>query len=54
MSNKRVNVFIFLHMNINDMCVCMSAQLFPTLCSPMTVAQPDSFVHGLFQARILE
>ena len=30
------------------------AQLCPTLCDPMDYSLPDSFVHGIFQARVLE
>ena len=30
------------------------AQLCPTLCGPMDYSPPDSSVHGIFQARILE
>ena len=30
------------------------AQLCPTLCDPMNYNPPDSSVHGVFQARILE
>ena len=30
------------------------AQLCPTLCDPMDCSPPDSSVHGIFQARILE
>ena len=30
------------------------AQSCPTLCDPMDSSQPDSSVHGIFQARILE
>ena len=29
-------------------------QLCPTLCNPMNCSPPASFVHGIFQARILE
>ena len=32
-------------------CVLRSVQLF---CNPMVYSSPDSFVHGIFQARILE
>ena len=43
-------------------CVCVYtlarahtlAQLCPTLCNPMDYNLPDSFVYGIFQARILE
>ena len=34
------------------MCIC--AQSCPTLCHTMYCSPPDSFVHGIFQARILE
>ena len=30
------------------------AQLCPTLCNPMDCSLPDSSVHGIFQARVLE
>ena len=30
------------------------AQLCPTLCDPMDCSLPDSSVHGILQARILE
>ena len=33
---------------------CVSAQLCPTLCDPMNCSPPDSSVHGILQARILE
>ena len=35
-------------------CVCVHAQLCPTLCNPMDYSPPDSSVHGISQARILE
>ena len=35
-------------------CVCVHAQLCPTLCNPMDRSPPGSSVHGIFQARILE
>ena len=31
-----------------------SLQLCPTLCDPMDYSLPDSSVHGILQARILE
>ena len=34
--------------------LCMSAQSCPTLCDPMDCSPPDSSVHGISQARILE
>ena len=33
---------------------CTRAQLSSTLCYPMDCGPPDSSVHGIFQARILE
>ena len=30
------------------------AQLSPTLCNPIDYSLPGSFVHGIFQARVLE
>ena len=39
----------------HNSCVCAkSLQLYPTLCNPMNCSPPDSSVHGVFQARILE
>ena len=35
-------------------CVCSVAQPCLTLCNPMDYISPDSSVHGIFQARILE
>ena len=35
-------------------CVCVCTQLCPTLCDPMDCNLPDSSVHGIFQARLLE
>ena len=32
-------------------CVCVRAQLCPTLCDPMDYSLPGSSVHGIFQAR---
>ena len=31
-----------------------SLQLCPTFCKPMDCSPPGSYVHGIFQARILE
>ena len=36
------------------MCVCYVAKSCPALCDPMDCSPPDSSVHGIFQARILE
>ena len=35
-------------------CACSVAQLCPTVCHPMDCSLPESSVHGIFQARILE
>ena len=35
-------------------CVCLVAQLCPTLCNLMGCSPPDSSVHGILPARILE
>ena len=35
-------------------CTCVCAQSCATLCNPMDWGLPDSSVHGIFQARILE
>ena len=37
-----------------NVCMCMLSQSCPTLCDPMDCSPPDSSVHGIFQARILE
>ena len=37
-----------------SMCACAVAQLCPTLCDPRNCSPPDSSVHGIIQARILE
>ena len=36
------------------LCVCSVTQLCPTLCNPMDCSPPDSSVHEIFQARVLE
>ena len=36
------------------LCRCLVAQSCPTLCDPMDCSLPDSSVHGIVQARILE
>ena len=65
--NIVLHLFILLHLGLrqkgltdlstislaNDTgCVC--AQSCPTLCDPVDCSPPDSSVHGIFQARILE
>ena len=37
-----------------DACACMHAQSHPTICNPIDHSLPDSSVHGILQARILE
>ena len=37
-----------------DMCVWSVAQSCPTPCDPRNYSPPESFVHGIFQARILD
>ena len=34
--------------------MCLVIQSCPTLCNPMDCRLPDSYVSGIFQARILE
>ena len=36
------------------MCVCVRTQSCPTLCDPVDCSPPESTVHGILQARILE
>ena len=36
------------------MCACSVTQSCPALCDPMDCSLPDSSVHGIFQARILQ
>ena len=33
---------------------CLLTKLWPTLCDPMGCSPPGFYVHGIFQARILE
>ena len=55
-----VNPPQFAHLNMVNfmLCIvsllCLHAQLCPTLCDPMDCSWPDSSVHGVLQARILE
>ena len=35
-------------------CCCLVAKSYPTHCNPMDCSPPDSFVHGILQARILQ
>ena len=40
--------------NTIPLCCCLVAQLCPALCNFMDYSPPDSTVHGILQARILE
>ena len=40
--------------NLFCCCRCLVAKLYSALCNPMDYSLPGSFVHGIFQARILE
>ena len=42
------------HLESIELCVCSVAQSCPTLCNPMDCSPLGSFVHGIFQARIME
>ena len=39
---------------VYHLCVCIAAQLCPTLCDPVDVARQASLSMGILQARILE
>ena len=41
-------------MNSRRVCEVKVTQLCPTLCDPMHCSLPGSFIHGMFQARVLE
>ena len=46
---------LFSNWNKSDLtCVCVYAQSCPTFCNPMDYSLPDSSVHIILQARILE
>ena len=45
--------FLLLQMS-QCVCMCSVVQSCPTLCGPMDCSLSGSFVHGIFQARILE
>ena len=48
----RLNVF---HINYHALeSESEIAQSSPTLCDPMDCSLPGSFIHGIFQARVLE
>ena len=38
----------------SPVCMLSCFQLYPTLCDPMDCSLPGSYVHGIFQARLLE
>ena len=40
--------------NTIPLCCCLVTQLCPALCNLMYYSPPDSTVHGILQARILE
>ena len=39
---------------MHQIIIVLVTQLCPTLCDPMNCSPPDSTVHGILQARILE
>ena len=39
---------------VEVVCACLFAKSYLTLCDPMDYSPLGSFVHGIFQARILE
>ena len=45
--------FAYLKLNSYSLS-CLAAQLYLTLCDPMDCSPPESSVHGILQARILE
>ena len=55
---ERKHIYIWLsHVGVQqkwNICVCSVAQSCPTFCNPLDKNPPDSSVHGIFQARILE
>ena len=50
----RIFYTLYQESSSNGVCVCVCAQLCPTLCKPMDCSPPGSSVHGILQARILE
>ena len=52
------NYFFFCSSNIDGSnivsCCCLAAESCPTLCDPMDCSPPDTSVHRISQARILE
>ena len=54
-TNWSLHIFLYSSLSHLFVCVCAkSFQLCPTLYEPMGCSQPNSFVHGSLQARILE
>ena len=54
-SLAKSNHYAMLFYKIGSMKVrVLVTQLCPTLCDPMNLSLAGSFVHGIFQARILE
>ena len=51
--DKRVNTTILL-LSINGWSLFFTKVVFFTLCDPMEYSLPDSSVHGIFRARVLE
>ena len=52
---KRIKSYLLGWLNENEVNVMIiSTQLCLTLCDPMIYSPPDSFVHEIFQARVLE
>ena len=49
-SNRETNISIIHAAAV----AAKSLQSCPTLCNPMDCSPPDSSVHGIFQARVLE
>ena len=45
---------VYLHICVVIVVVVLVAQSYPTLCDLMDYSPPDSSVHGILQARILE
>ena len=49
-----INIVHCIYIYILCVCECSVAQSCPTLCNSMDGSLPDSSVHGVFQAGILE
>ena len=45
---------VYLHICVVIVVVVLVAQSYPTLCDLMDYSPPDSSVHGILQARMLE